>query len=296
MDDSADLMILAKSTPGSSGADLSNMLNEAALLAARKERVAVTMQEIYEARDKVLYGKERKNLELDLQEKTSTAYHESGHAILASLMEHADPIDKVTIIPRGFSLGATQFLPKKNRVTYWRKELLDQLTVSMGGRAAEEIFLQDVSNGAKQDIERATQLARSMVCEWGMSEALGTVTYDERSENGGYLGAIGYREKMYSDVTAQAIDQEVRHLLDEAYARAKKLISEHKQVIELMKDMLLEFETLDAEDIQSIVKGAWNVEEKRTKQIAILEKSKKVPPPPPKEALEGTPTSSPAPA
>lgn len=285
MDDSVDLMILAKSTPGSSGADLSNMLNEAALLAARKGREAVTMQEIYEARDKVLYGKERKNLELDQQEKRSTAYHESGHAVLGSLVEHADPIDKVTIIPRGFSLGATQFLPQKNRVTYWRKELIDQLAVLMGGRAAEEIFLQDISNGAKQDIERATQIARSMVCEWGMSESLGTMTYDERSENGNYLGAIGYREKMYSDVTAQAIDQEVRHLLDEAYTRAKKLISEHKEIIELMKDMLLEFETLDAEDIQSIVKNTWNVEEKRSKQKAMLERSKKVPPPVPKEAL-----------
>ena len=286
MDEAADLMVLAKSTPGSSGADLSNMLNEAALLAARKGREAVTMQEIYEARDKVLYGKERKNLELDLQEKRSTAYHESGHAVVGSLVEHVDPIDKVTIIPRGFSLGATQFLPKKNRLTYWRKELVDELAVLMGGRAAEEIFIHDISNGAKQDLERATQIARSMVCEWGMSEALGTVTYDERTENGHYLGVIGYREKTYSDVTAQAIDHEVRHLLDEAYASAKKLISEHQELVELMMNMLLEFETLDAEDIQSIVKGTWNVEEKRSKQKAILEKGKKVPPLPPKEALE----------
>lgn len=286
LDESVDLMILAKSTPGSSGADLSNMLNESALLAAKKNRSSVTMQEIYDARDKVLYGKERRNLEVDQQEKRSTAYHESGHAVLGTLVEHSDPIDKVTIIPRGFSLGATQFLPKKNRVTYWRKELIDQLSVLMGGRVAEEIFVHDISNGAKQDIERATQIARSMVCEWGMSDALGTVTYDDRSENGQYLGLVGPREKMYSEVTAQAIDHEVRRMLDEAYERSKKLITEHKEAVELMTNMLVEFETLDAEDIQKIVKGEWNIDLKKEKQKAILEKGLKDTPLKPSEVIQ----------
>lgn len=286
LDDTVDLMVLAKSTPGSSGADLANMLNEAALLAARRNRTAVTMDEIYEARDKVLYGKERRNLELDKQEKRSTAIHESGHAVVGAFVEHIDPIDKVTIIPRGFSLGSTMVLPKKNRVTYWKKELVDQLSFLMGGRAAEEVFLNDISNGAKNDIERATQLARSMVCEWGMSEKLGAMTYDERTENGQYLGLGGFREKLYSESTAEEIDREVRLLIDSAYDRAKQLVAEHRAQIELMTAMLIEFETLDAEDIEKIVKGTWDTEEKRAKIKALLEKTKRVPPPLPKEALE----------
>lgn len=286
LDESVDLMVLAKGTPGSSGADLANMLNEAALLAARRNRTAVTMDEIYEARDKVLYGKERRNLELDLQEKKSTGYHESGHAVVGAFVEHIDPIDKVTIIPRGFSLGSTMTLPKKNRVTYWKKELIDQLSFLMGGRAAEEVFIHDISNGAKNDIERATQLARSMVCEWGMSDKLGAMTYEDRSDNGQYLGLMGYHEKSYSEMTAEEIDHEVRLLIDDSYERAKKLVVEHRDAIELMTQMLLEFETLDAEDIEKIVKGTWNIDEKRGKQKALLEKAKRVPPPLPKEAFE----------
>jgi cell division protease FtsH len=290
LDESVDLMVLAKSTPGSSGADLANMLNEAALLAARRDRTAVTMDEIYEARDKVLYGKERRNLEMDKQEKRSTAYHESGHAVVGAFVEHIDPIDKVTIIPRGFSLGSTMVLPKKNRVTYWKRELLDQLTFLMGGRASEEIFIHDISNGAKNDIERATHLARSMVCEWGMSDKLGAMTYDERSDNGQYLGLGSYHEKLYSELTAEEIDREVRILIDAAYDKAKTVVQEHKDVIELMTEMLIEFETLDAEDIEKIVKGEWKTDEKREKVKALVEKTKKVPPPPPKEALDEQPT------
>jgi cell division protease FtsH len=286
LDEAVDLMILAKSTPGSSGADLANILNEAALLAARRNRTGVTMDEIYAARDKVLYGKERRNLEIDKQEKRSTAYHESGHAVVGAFVEHIDPIDKVTIIPRGFSLGSTMVLPKKNRVTYWKKELLDQLSFLMGGRAAEEVFIGDISNGAKNDIERATQLARSMVCEWGMSEKLGAMTYDERSDNGQFLGIGGYHEKMYSEMTAEDIDHEVRLLIDAAYNRAKQLVLEHRDTIELMMQMLIEFETLDAEDIEQIVKGMWDVESKRAKVQAQVVKNIKVPPPLPTEALE----------
>lgn len=262
MDPSVDLMAIARSTPGCSGADLANMLNEAALLAARRGRTAVTAQETVEARDKVLYGKERRSLELDENEKRTTAYHEAGHAVVGLMVKHSDPVDKVTIIPRGMSLGATQFLPKKNRVSYWRNELLDQLAVLMGGRCAEEIFVGDMSSGAQQDIERATALARSMVCEWGMSDKIGAVAYDERVDTNFY-GGPGHHEKKYSEDTAKSIDGEVRRLLDEAHERATQIIKEKKEQIELMTQMLMEFETLDSEDVRRIISNEWDIEEKR---------------------------------
>jgi cell division protease FtsH len=272
-----DLMAIARSTPGASGADLENLLNEAALLAARKGRTAVTAEETYEARDKVRYGVERRSLELDEEEKRTTAYHESGHAIVGLMCEHADPVDKVTIIPRGFSLGATHFLPEKNRLNLWKKELLDQLAVAMGGRAAEEVFIGDLSAGAQQDFSQATQIARSMVCEWGMSDKLGRVSYDSRSETGLYMGLPGYQEKSYSEETARAIDEEIRTILDEAYNRARKIILDNKDHVELMAQMLMEFETLDSEDIKKIVSGTWNPEEKRAKLKRIAELHRKQP-------------------
>lgn len=291
LDSSVDLMAVARATPGSSGADLANLLNEAALLAARKGRTAVTGQEVSEARDKVLYGKERRSLELDENEKKTTAYHESGHAVVGLVVEHADPVDKVTIIPRGMSLGATMFLPTKNRVSYWKKELVDQLAVLMGGRAAEEVFIGDVSSGARQDIEQATSLARSMVCEWGMSDDLGTVAYDERSESGQYLGMAGYHEKKYSEATAQRIDEEVRRLVDEGHATAVRIIRERGDQVKLMAEMLIEFETLDMEDVQFIVNGTWSIEEKRKRLQQADERFKKPkatpPPPPPMPEVNG---------
>lgn len=265
MDPSVDLMTVARSTPGSSGADLANLLNEAALAAARKGRTAVTSVEVMEARDKVLYGKERRSLEIDENEKRTTAYHESGHAVVGLVVKNADPVDKVTIIPRGLSLGSTMFLPKKNRLSYWKKELIDQLAVLMGGRVAEEVFVADISSGAKQDIDQATHIARSMVCEWGMSDKLGAVAYDERSEAGQYLGIQGYHEKKYSENTAQAIDEEVRKILDEALETARSIIREKHSQVELMASMLMEFETLDAEDVHKITHNEWNIEEKRAK-------------------------------
>lgn len=264
MDPSVDLMAIARSTPGCSGADLGNMLNEAALLAARRGRTAVTAQETVEARDKVLYGKERRSLELDENEKRTTAYHEAGHAVVGLMVKNSDPVDKVTIIPRGMSLGSTQFLPKKNRVSYWRNELLDQLAVLMGGRCAEEIFVGDMSSGAQQDIERATSLARSMVCEWGMSDKIGAVAYDDRAESNFY-GMNGHHEKKYSEETAKSIDAEVRRLLDEAHEYATKIIRDKKEQVELMTLMLIEFETLDSEDVRRIINNEWNDEEKRAR-------------------------------
>ncbi|KAF3361407.1 ATP-dependent zinc metalloprotease FtsH [Chlamydiales bacterium STE3] len=285
MDPSVDLMAIARSTPGCSGADLANILNESALLAARKGRTAVTSQETVEARDKVLYGKERRSLEIDENEKKTTAYHETGHAIVGLVVKHADPVDKVTIIPRGVSLGSTMFLPKKNRVSYWKNELFDHLAVLMGGRCAEEIFVEDISSGAQQDIERATQLARSMVCEWGMSDKIGAVALDERSDAGQYLGWNNYHEKKYSEETAKAIDDEVRKILDDAHNRARQILLERREQVELMTMMLIEFETLDAEDVQKIVKDEWDVEDKRKKLKKADELHKKpvTPPPPPPE-------------
>lgn len=301
MDPSVDLMAIARSTPGCSGADLANMLNEAALLAARRGRTAVTAQETVEARDKVLYGKERRSLELDENEKRTTAYHEAGHAIVGLCVKNADPIDKITIIPRGISLGATHFLPKKNRVSYWKNELLDQLAVLMGGRCAEELFVNDISSGAQQDIERATQLARSMVCEWGMSEKIGPVAYEERSDAGQY-GMPGSHERRYSEEKARDIDIEVRRLLDEAHEKALTIIKDKTEEVELMKEMLMEFETLDTEDVRKIINKEWDINEKRARLKIADELHKRpatTPPPPPPNPRTGnakTPPAEPHPA
>lgn len=281
MDGSVDLMDIARNTPGASGADLANILNEAALLAARRGRTAVTSAEAREACDKVRYGKERRSLEIDEGEKKTTAYHESGHAIVGLSVKYADPVDKVTIIPRGVSLGATHFMPKKNRLSYWKKELLDQLAVLMGGRVAEEIFVGDVSSGAQMDITQATKLTRAMVCEWGMTDNLGTVAYDERNESGVYLGMPGTQERSYSEETAKFIDNEVRKIIDEAHLRATEIIKANKDKVQLMTDMLIEFETLDRQDVEDISKGAWDIERKRERLKLAEELQKKSPPPAP---------------
>ena len=264
LDQTVKLMDIARATPGTSGADLMNILNESALLAARKGRSAVTREDTLEACDKVRFGKERKSLELDQKEKRHTAYHESGHAIVGLMVERSDPVEKVTIIPRGFSLGATHFVPEKNKLSYWRKELIDRLAVLMGGRIAEDIFVEDFSSGAQMDISQATKLARSMVCQWGMNDCLGSVAYDENSEDGVYM-LPGSSSKTYSDETAKQIDNEVRKLLDQANKRAREIIESHKDKVQLMADMLMEFETLDKEDVNLIVEGKWDPEKKRKK-------------------------------
>jgi cell division protease FtsH len=281
MDPSVDLMGIARATPGASGADLANVLNEAALLAARRGRSAITSNDVSEACDKVRYGKERRSLELDEKEKRTTAYHETGHALVGLVVEHSDPVEKVTIVPRGMSLGATHFLPEKNKLSYWRKQVIDQLAVLMGGRAAEEICVGDVSSGAQQDIRQATALARSMVCEWGMSDQLGLVAYDERNDSGQYLGLSSYKDKNYSEVTAERIDIEVKKLLDEAYAEARRILQERRHQVETMTQALMEFESLDAEDVKLIVADQWNADEKRLRVETADQKFKKVPPPVP---------------
>ena len=292
IDPSVNLEDIARNTPGASGADLENILNEGALLAARRGRMAVTAQEMKEACDKVRFGKERRSLEMDEEEKRTTAYHETGHAIAGLVVEHSDPVDKVTIIPRGFSLGATHFMPKKNRLSYWKKEVLDQLIVLMGGRAAEELYVGDMSSGAQHDISQATKLARSMVCEWGMTD-LGTVSYDERSESGQYLGQSGPQAKVYSDETAEKIDKEVNRLILEAHDKAIDLLKEYEPQVQLMTDMLMEFETLDAEDVKKIMDNTWNTEEKR-ERIKAQDGLQRIspPPPPPKQKRSNENSSS----
>lgn len=285
LDADVELMDVARATPGSSGADLMNILNEAALLAARKGRSAVTHQDTLDACDKVRYGKERRSLELGEKEKLHTAFHESGHAVVGLTVERGDPIEKVTIIPRGFSLGATHFVPEKNKVSYWRKELIDRLAVLMGGRVAEDLFVGDISSGAQMDISQATKLARSMVCQWGMNAALGPVAYDERSDDGSYA-MPGQSSKNYSEETAKLIDSEVRALLEEANTFANKILDEKKDKVQLMTDMLIEFESLDKEDVHAIMDGSWNAEKKREKLKAMVEAHRKVPPPPPSDDEE----------
>ncbi len=281
LDPGVNLMDIARNTPGASGADLANILNEAALLAARKGRSAVTAEDALESCDKVRYGKERRSLDIDIIEKKTTAYHESGHAIVALFVKHSDPVEKVTIIPRGLSLGATHFMPRKNRLSYWRREILDQLAVLMGGRVAEEIFVKDISSGAQMDITQATRLVRSMVCEWGMTDSLGLVAYDEKSEAGQYLGTQGFHEKSYSESTAKLIDEEVRKLLEAAHKQATDIILEHKEKVELMTAMLMEFESLDREDVLEIMNGTWDTEKKRQRLKGKEEAFRKLPPPAP---------------
>ncbi len=247
-----DLSVIARGTPGFSGAELANLLNEAALLAARKGLNSVGLAEMEEARDKVRWGRERRSLALSEKEKENTAYHEAGHAILNVLLEHTDPLHKVTIIPRGPSLGSTMFLPEEDKFTYREKELHDQLCVAMGGRVAEEITFGNVTNGAVGDIRMATSIARKMVCEWGMSEKLGMVEYgEERGEV--FVARDMGASRGYSEDTAKIIDSEIKKLIDDAYALAKNMLIKHNDALVNLAKALLEFETLDAEQVEDII-------------------------------------------
>src|SRR6478735_793226 len=247
-----DLQVVARGTPGYSGAELANVINEAALLAARRNLKGITLAELEEARDKVRWGKERRSLALSEKEKTNTAYHEAGHALLLELLEHTEPLHKVTIIPRGPSLGSTMWLPLEDKYTQRRNELLDDLVVSMGGRVAEEIVFGDVTSGARGDIQMATRLARKMVCEWGMSEKMGMVEYGEH-EDYVFLGRDISRARDYSEATAEQIDQEVRKLVDDAYGRAKDILLANREKLEVIAKALLEYETLDGVQIRDVI-------------------------------------------
>jgi cell division protease FtsH len=247
-----DLSLIARGSPGYSGAELANVLNEAALLAVKNGHQAVTQPDLEEARDKVRWGRERRSMAMSLEEKKTTAYHEAGHALLNVYLPHTDPLHKVSIIPRGPALGVTMMLPNTDRYNTRRKELLDNLCVTMGGRVAEELFLGDISSGASGDIRQATWYARKMVCEWGMSEKLGMVNYGEQ-EDYIFLGRDLGRARQYSEATQSEIDAEVKHLVDTAYARARQVISEHREKLESMAQALLEYETLDGSHIKEIL-------------------------------------------
>lgn len=248
-----NLGLIARGTPGFSGAELANLINEAALLAARKGIKAVTIVEMEEARDKVRWGRERRSLALSDKEKKNTAYHEAGHAILNEILDHTDPLHKVTIIPRGPSLGSTMFLPSEDKFNYRKNELLSQLIVLMGGRVAEEIIFGDVTNGAMGDIRMATNLTRKMVCEWGMSEDLGMVEYGDGDGGGGGGGFMMGQSKNYSEDTAQKIDSEIKEFIDHAYKEAERLLRENRDLLDKISEALLEFETLDAQHIKDLM-------------------------------------------
>jgi cell division protease FtsH len=248
-----DLSVLARGTPGFSGADLANMVNEAALSAARQNRKAVLQYDFELAKDKVLMGVERKSMILSDEEKKVTAYHEAGHAMVAVTLPHSDPVHKVTIIPRGMALGVTMQLPIDDKHNYTKEYLETEIAILMGGRLAEEIFLNQMSTGAGNDIERATELARKMVCEWGMS-TLGPLTFGKKEEQI-FLGREIAQHRDYSEDTAIKIDQEVRRLVDEGYTRAKGILSTNKETLSRIALALLEREVLDANEIRMLVEG-----------------------------------------
>jgi cell division protease FtsH len=251
--DDVDLSILARGTPGFSGAELSNMVNEAALNAARNNRKSVLMYDFELAKDKVLMGAERKSLLLTEEEKKVTAYHEAGHAIVAALMPHADPLHKVTIIPRGMALGVTMQLPETDKHNYTLDYLNTQIAVMMGGRLAEEIFLNQMSTGAGNDIERATEMSRKMVCEWGMS-SLGPLTFGKKEEQI-FLGREISQHRDFSEETAREIDSEVRRLVNTGYEKAKSIILENREAMVRIALALLEREVLDASELKLILEG-----------------------------------------
>jgi cell division protease FtsH len=247
-----NMATIARGTPGFSGAELANLINEAALLAARKGLKAVTLAEMEEARDKVRWGRERRSLALSENEKKTTAYHEAGHALLLATLEHVDPLHKVTIIPRGPYLGAAFHLPKEDKYHFHKRQGLEQLIVTMGGRVAEEIVFGDVTSGASGDIRQATHLARQMVCEWGMSEELGMVEYGS-NQGEVFLARDISQDRNYSEATAQKIDAEIKRVIDRAYTEAKRLLMEKREQLELIAEALLEFETLDASHIMDLI-------------------------------------------
>jgi cell division protease FtsH len=252
--DDVDLAVLARGTPGFSGADLENMVNEAALLAARTDKDVLEMADFEEAKDKVLMGTARKSMIISEEEKRNTAYHEAGHTLVAKMIPGTDPIHKVTIIPRGRALGLTQQLPIDEKHTYPKTYLLNNLAVLMGGRAAEELVLKEMTSGAGNDIGRATEMARKMVCEWGMSEGLGPLSFGQKEEQI-FLGREFAQHRDYSEGTAVLIDKEVTRFVSEAYEKAKKILQDHMDTLHGVAQALLERETLAQSDIDAIVAG-----------------------------------------
>jgi cell division protease FtsH len=252
LDASANLAVIARGTPGYSGADLANLLNEAALLAARMNKKTIGTPELEEARVKVRMGRERRSMAMTEEDKKCTAWHEAGHALVSVLLEHTYPLHKVTIIPRGQSLGSTMSLPEDDVLAHRRKQMLDLIAVMMAGRIAEELTSGDISSGAAGDIQQATSVAHSMVCQWGMSDKLGMVQYGHDNDHV-YMGRDMVQRQDYSEYTAQEIDTEVKRIINEAYQRAKTLIETHRDKLEIIANALLEYESLDGEQVKQIV-------------------------------------------
>ena len=246
--------VIARGTPGFSGADLANLVNEAALFAARRSKRLVDMHDFEMAKDKIMMGAERKSMVMSEEERKNTAYHESGHTVVAKLLPKSDPVHKVTIIPRGRALGVTMQLPEQDRYSYDRDYLLQRIAVLFGGRIAEEIFMDQMTTGAGNDFERATQMARDMVTRYGMSDILGPMVYAE-NEGEVFLGRSIATQKNVSEATMQKVDLEIRRIIDEQYALARKLIEENRDKVETMAKTLLEWETLDSEQVEDIMQG-----------------------------------------
>ncbi len=286
--DDVDISVIARSTPGFSGADLANLVNEAALNAARMNQKSVTHEDFEMAKDKVLMGVARKSLIISDQEKRVTAYHEAGHAMVAAMVEGADPLHKVTIIPRGMALGVTQQLPVDDRHTYPRAYLEGQLAIMMGGRLAEELFLETMTTGAGNDIEQATDLARKMVCQFGMS-SLGPLTFGKQEEQI-FLGREIAQHRDYSESTAVAIDDEVRRFITQGYERAKSILTENRDALIRIAEALLERESLDAAEIKMLIAGH-PLEERRSPRVEP--KNEKPTPAPAKGVVRPAPSISP---
>jgi len=278
--DDVDASIIARGTPGFSGADLANLVNEAALFAARSGKRLVEMQDFEKAKDKIMMGAERKSMVMSDKEKLNTAYHEAGHTIIGRLVPDHDPVYKVTIIPRGRALGVTMFLPEEDRYSLSRQSVLSQICSLFGGRIAEELILgpEHVTTGASNDIERATGLARNMVTKWGLSQKMGPVMYEE--EDGEvFLGmSAGMKTKAHSPDTARAIDEEIRAIIDDCYARAKKLLEDNEDKLHNMANALIEFETLNSDQIDDIMAGAKPREPDETPPSASSEDESDAPP------------------
>ena len=255
--------IIARGTPGFSGADLANLVNEAALFAARGNKRLVDMEDFERAKDKIMMGAERRSMVMPEEERKNTAYHESGHVLVAKLLPKTDPVHKVTIIPRGRALGVTMQLPEQDRYSQDRDRLLNTIAVLFGGRIAEEIFMNQMTTGASNDFERATDIARRMVTQWGMSDALGTMVYGE-NEGEVFLGRSITTHKNVSEATMQQVDAEIRRIIDQQYGLARRLIEENRDKIEAMTQALLEWETLDADQINDIMAGKPPREPKRS--------------------------------
>jgi cell division protease FtsH len=294
-----DLSIIARGTPGYSGAELANLLNEAALLAARTNKKGVGMPELEEARDKVRWGRERRSMAMSDEEKRATAWHEAGHALVNVILKHTHPLHKVTIIPRGRALGGTMSLPKEDVLNMRKKQAIDTIIMTMAGRIAEECVIDDISSGAAMDIQQATQLAKAMVMHWGMSERLGHVLYGESQEYV-FLGRDMMRTKDYSEQIAEEIDAEVKRIIEEAYQTAKGIIDSNRDKLELIANSLLEYETLDGAQVEEIVRtGKFTPPAPRSDSGPLMgaPAGTPLPEPPPKPAPPTLPgLGSPAPA